>query len=258
MRAVGAEVARRGWVATAPGEVAVLERIVEALPPLGEPCPTCGGAGYVRVGPLHIAGSTRIEGAQAPVRAVVACPDCNAPTATDLLAAAGIPAEYAGWSLNTYRGDPDALAAVREWAASEARGSLLLTGGTGRGKTGLAVGAVRALCAAGVAAQFVTAAGLLDRVRAGFDDGTAAAIEAAYTAAAVLAIDDLAAARPTDWARERIPVLIDARLAAGRSTLVTLDKGAAWIVEQYDTRLASRFRLYRAVAVGGVDLRGDN
>lgn len=251
--------AKRGWIARDPGEVAVLEREVATLDaaPEAPACFTCNGARYVLSRDRRPGGSTVIEGFQRPVRDVEACPACNAPKPADLIAAAGIPSRYAGCSLDTFPGDPEAVEAVRAWLAQGAPRSLLLVGGNGRGKTGLAISAVRALCEAGTAARFVSVVELLDEVRATYgSDASTERVVARYKTAPVLVLDDLMAARVTDWAREAIGGLIEARRTAQLVTVVTCDVDSGAVAQAYGARVASRLLESWLVEVGGRDLRG--
>lgn len=248
------------WVERDPAKRALLE--ATAPPPVEVKCSTCGDARYVRVGfdrsvldgmryeTTMLRSATRIE----------PCPDCNAPTAADLVARANIPAAYRGATFDSFEarlGKGDALVEMRAWVDGGAVDSILLRGEPGRGKTHLAVAALRALCERGVAGQFVQATALLDEIKAGFEDGKSRGTEERAKSAKVLVLDDLAAARPTEWARERIATLIEARLIEGRPTVITLDKGAdALLTMGYEARLISRLRSYRLVRVDGEDMRG--
>lgn len=103
--------------------------------------------------------------------------------------------------------------------ARSGRGSYLW-GEPGAGKTHAAACAVRMYAERGIGARLVTAKQLLDEVRDGYDGGDRGALERAGRVP-LLALDDLGAERPTDWAVEQLSALIDARTAAGLPTVVT-------------------------------------
>ena len=108
---------------------------------------------------------------------------------------------------------------------AEGRGSYLW-GEPGTGKTWSAACAVRlSVEAEGFErlfpnARLVTAKRLLDEVREGFDGGDRSALERAERVG-LLALDDLGAERPTEWAIETLTRLLDTRFAAGLPTVVT-------------------------------------
>ena len=99
-----------------------------------------------------------------------------------------------------------------------------LWGGPGRGKTYAAACAVRMALEGtprgNLNARLVTAKRLLDDIRAGYDGGDRYALERAE-AYPLLALDDLGAERPTEWAVETLTRLIDTRTARGLATVVT-------------------------------------
>ncbi|MFA7296279.1 MAG: ATP-binding protein [Dehalococcoidia bacterium] len=249
------------WVEKDPRKRAELERM--AGPAVDEnACQTCAGARFVRVAPATPAsvGTRLSEGMPPVVSQVKACPDCNAPQPDDLVRAARIPAAYASASFETFReetGKIGALAEVRAWVADGSRESLLLHGEPGRGKTHLGVAAVRALCLAGVGARFVQAVDYLDELKAGFADDSTEARERYYREVPVLMLDDIGAARPTEFTRDRVPALIEHRLGSMRATIITSDKTSDELLAMgYQTRLISRLKAFRLVRVSGEDMRG--
>lgn len=112
---------------------------------------------------------------------------------------------------------PEGLACFRRYA--NGRGSYLW-GTCGTGKTYAAACAVRIVATDGGRAKLVTVKSLLDGIRAEWDGGEKGAIERAERYD-LLALDDLGAERPTDWAKETITRLIDARTMRGLPTIVT-------------------------------------
>lgn len=106
-------------------------------------------------------------------------------------------------------------------ACVEDGSSLVLGGGTGVGKTHLAVAMVQELVSRGKCAIFVPTVDLLDEVRAGYESGKADQIQRGAREADCLVLDDLGAQRTTDWVAERLFALLDDRYRNGRQTVIT-------------------------------------
>lgn len=100
-----------------------------------------------------------------------------------------------------------------------------LWGEPGRGKTWAAAHAVRVAVersrGARTPAKLMSTKGLLDQIKAGFDRRSDSDALAMAERVPLLALDDLGAERPTDWAIETLTGLIDARTAEGLPTIVT-------------------------------------
>lgn len=122
-----------------------------------------------------------------------------------------------------------------------------LWGEPGRGKTYAAAHSVRASVEGSrgpkVPAKLVSARQLLDSIRDGFNGGDRDALRRAE-AVPLLALDDLGAERPTDWAIETLTGLIDARTAEGLPTIVTSNYSLGQLRELWGgmpgARIASR------------------
>jgi DNA replication protein DnaC len=101
---------------------------------------------------------------------------------------------------------------VREFLPGQPAIGLMLTGSVGTGKTHLAAGMVRELAEQkGVNGRFVDVRELLDKLRSSYDDNareTQAQILRPLLTADLVAIDELGAARPSDWVFETIELLI--------------------------------------------------
>ena len=107
-----------------------------------------------------------------------------------------------------------------------AKGTLLLEGETGTGKTHLAIGALfDAWTRHGIFGQFWPVIDLLERFRRTMQGDraqeTAEQIEAALDRVDLLVLDDLGAQRDTDYAGERLFSLIDHRYSRRLPTIVT-------------------------------------
>jgi DNA replication protein DnaC len=251
----------RWWVAKDPEAVAVLERTVATLDAAPKPhaCEVCKGARVVLSREKRVGTSTRLEGMPPAIRDVEPCPACSRPEAADLLAAAGIPPLYDGCTFATFPRDDlkaSAVQAVEQWVEQGPVESLMLRGANGRGKTGLACAAVRALCERGVAAKFVALRTLLQQVKdSGFDERVLSSMRAAP----VLVLDDLGQARATPWVQEQVVGLLEDRRVTSRPTVITCDVDAVQLERDYGDsagRLLSRLREFKVITVEGADLRG--
>jgi DNA replication protein DnaC len=102
---------------------------------------------------------------------------------------------------------------------------LLLTGTVGTGKTHVAVGVLRELVERqGIEARFVDVRELLDRLRSSYDDHAAEThgqIMRRVTGADLVVIDELGAARPSDWVFETIELLIGGLYNSNTPAIVT-------------------------------------
>jgi DNA replication protein DnaC len=139
------------------------------------------------------------------------------------------------WSFDTYRAtapDADVAAAAeaagREWLRRYRAGerlNLFVSGEVGRGKTGLAVAVARELVFGdGLLCYVVNWRNLLQEIQAGFNEryelSVAQRLEN-YFGVPVLAIDDVGAERPTEWRRDQLATLIEARYGSSLPTIVT-------------------------------------
>lgn len=161
-------------------------------------------------------------------------PELSRLIASSRLAKAGLRGVYAGAD------SAEGRAAFRRF--EQGRGTYLW-GKCGRGKTYAAACCVRLSLEAGRSARLVTAKGLLDQVKAGYDGADAGALERAegYD---LLALDDLGVEKATDWAIETLTGLIDERVAAGRPTVITSNYALGELSRRYGgiagERIASR------------------
>lgn len=122
-------------------------------------------------------------------------------------------------------------------ATLEDGSSLVLGGGTGVGKTHLAIAMIGELVKRGKCAIFVPVVDLLDEIRAGYEVGKADAIQRAVREADCVALDDLGAHRTTEWTAERLFAIFDDRYRNGRQTIVTTNAGS---MKELETMLGDR------------------
>lgn len=176
---------------------------------------------------------TRRDGA----RVVETCECRAAERAGRLLRRAAIPARYEHCSLESYDAgyfgaDPSLAKAymmarhfVDGYPATTAGRGLLLTGSIGVGKTHLAVGILQALIAGkGVHGLFCDYRELLKEIQHSYNpqvNTTEMEILAPVFEAEVLVLDELGAAKPTDWVWDTVALVLNSRYNDKKTTLIT-------------------------------------
>lgn len=211
-----------------------------------ESCPKCDGMG-VRI-------VTRPDG----TRVVETC-ECRAAERTGrLLRRAAIPARYEHCSLESYDAgyfgaDPSLTKAylmarhfVDGYPATTAGRGLLLTGSIGVGKTHLAVGILQALIAEkGVHGLFCDYRELLKEIQHSYNPQVATTemeILGPVFDAEVLVLDELGAAKPTDWVWDTVALVLNSRYNDKKTTLITTnypDLPPGGVAEGNSTRSAN-------------------
>ncbi|HUY76422.1 MAG TPA: ATP-binding protein [Ktedonobacterales bacterium] len=183
-----------------------------------------------------------------------------------ILEGANIPPRCAGFTLETYPAqDSPALALLCAFIDGwDDQQSLLLRGGYGTGKTGLAVATLKAL--APYYAErgspitrplfFTTAADLLERLRRGYEDHSNDALLDHVCRVRVLTIDDLGAEKHSEWVLDRLFTIFNARYDNCLPTIVTTNYGAGQLVARIGERVANRLlEAYTVIDVNGPNWR---
>lgn len=201
----------------------------------------------------------------------VPCPKCVPLKARALVA--GIEARFVTASLDTMaerRGNAGAIAYSRQW---DGKASVLITSRTGSdgesvtaedslfgtGKTHLACAMLIEQIAKGRPARFLYVSDFLETIKGlfGGDSGAVQTYIESVAETSLLCLDDLGAERATDWAREQLRGLIDARYRRQRTTIITSNFGTLErIATEVGGAVASRLREYAHIKVGGSDMRG--
>jgi DNA replication protein DnaC len=142
-----------------------------------------------------------------------------------------------------------ALSQVREFVGgldanlAEGRG-LWIFGGTGTGKTTLAMLVSKAALEAGKSVAIYSLPKLLARIRRTYDsepggDSYLSLFEL-LSSVDLLHIDDLGAEKRSDWVLEQLYAIVDERYATNRSILVTTNLEVGALEEQIGERTVSR------------------
>jgi DNA replication protein DnaC len=112
---------------------------------------------------------------------------------------------------------------VRDYPGGSEKG-LLLMGISGVGKTHLAVAALKELIRRGHQGLFCDYRELLKEIQASYNpasQSTEMAILEPVRSAEVLVLDDLGASKPSDWVRDIVGIVLNARYNEKRTTIIT-------------------------------------
>jgi DNA replication protein DnaC len=156
-------------------------------------------------------------------------------------------------SLENYRpqnsSQSKALEAIRKYDLKSNR-NVILHGPVGTGKTHLAVGLCRRICASPEFSNwgrevtcFRTGVELLHQIRSSYSDSSredADDIVRELTMADFLFIDDLGAEKVTEWAKEILYLIIDRRYTDIWPTIITSNLAPKELAVKLDDRLMSR------------------
>jgi DNA replication protein DnaC len=191
-----------------------------------------------------------------------------------LIADARIPKLYVDSSLQNYQPstqEPSQLRAynyahalVRDYPAVD-RG-ILLMGESGVGKTHLSVAILRALIEKGIECRFYEYRSLLKEIQSSYNPNTNTSemeVLAPLFECEVVALDELGAAKPTQWVQDTIGLIINSRYNEKKLTILTtnyLDQRQASMDETLGDRIGTRLRsrLYqmcKTVLIEGEDYR---
>ena len=140
------------------------------------------------------------------------------------------------------------------------RRGLRIHGRYGCGKTHLAAAIVNTMTSKGVPAMFVVTPDLLQSIRRGYDNPDAAKTAQAIVDSArtidILVLDDLGSEKPSDWVREQLFVLINARYEAELPTIITSNYSTADLVDRLGQRIVSRLiEMTTAITMTAPDYR---
>jgi DNA replication protein DnaC len=111
---------------------------------------------------------------------------------------------------------------LRDYPATEQ--GLLLMGPTGVGKTHLAVAALKELIQRGHGGLFCDYRELLKEIQASYNiasESTEMGVLDPIRTVEVLILDDLGASKPSDWVRDIVAIVLNARYNEKRTTIIT-------------------------------------
>jgi len=112
---------------------------------------------------------------------------------------------------------------VRDYPGSSEKG-LLFMGNSGVGKTHLAVAALKELIHRGHAGLFCDYRELLKEIQASYNpasESTEMKILEPIRTVEILVLDDLGASKPSDWVRDIVGIVLNARYNENRTTIIT-------------------------------------
>lgn len=112
---------------------------------------------------------------------------------------------------------------VRDYPGAAEKG-LLFMGPSGVGKTHLAVAALKDLIGRGHAGLFCDYRELLKEIQASYNpssESTEMAILEPIRTVEILVLDDLGASKPSDWVRDIVGIVLNARYNERRTTIIT-------------------------------------
>lgn len=186
-------------------------------------CPMCNGTGWK---PVDVPGKTR---------RVARC-DCRIEARVDqLLKSARIPARYEHCALESFSTSftgadsslAAALLAAQRFAAKypvEKTPGPLFYGGYGTGKTHLAVGILKALIHKGIPSLFYDYRELLKEIQNSYNPNvqvTELEILKPVFESEVLVLDELGAAKPSEWVWDAVQYILNTRYNSQLTTIIT-------------------------------------
>lgn len=227
-----------------------------ALEPLG--AALAGKVAWVSASSCPCEGAAREREAEERRRADLAARE-EAARREKALSRAGVPRRY--WAAEADR--PELAEYIASFAGNGGAG-LYMHGGVGAGKTHAASAVARLFIEAGYDVAFTTAKGMLERVKATFDEGGTEAAVARFAKCDVLVLDDLGKEDATEWSVGTVFSVLDARYEDMRPTIVTSNYAPGALADRLARRgervtaeaIASRIsQTCRPVYLGGRDRR---
>lgn len=131
---------------------------------------------------------------------------------------------------------------VRDYPGAAEKG-LLFMGRSGVGKTHLAVAALRELIRRGHAGLFCDYRELLKEIQASYNassESTEMGILEPIRTVEILILDDLGASKPSDWVRDIVGIVLNARYNERRTTIITTNYHDNPATEGEPTRLGGK------------------
>ncbi len=164
----------------------------------------------------------------------------------------GIPLKYYDATFDSFKGNDKLVEALKQIAKSDE--DIVLFGGTGSGKTHLAIAVMHYLGRG----HFTTVPELLLRIRSTFKDGARedeADVIRDLAGHELLVLDDLGAEKTTEYSITTFYLIIDRRIRDGKRTIVTTNLTLQGVEEKLDARIASRLSEMMNVKINMPDYR---
>ena len=180
-----------------------------------------------------------------------------------LLSKSGLGKRFAGRRFETFKPTPETLPAYNACIefcnnfTTDSRG-IRLTGNYGTGKTHLSAAIINRLAGQGIAGVFVVVPELLDAIRKSYDSKEAQEEEIIKIAetAPLLVLDDLGAEKPSEWAREKLYIIINRRYEDMLPTIITTNCTTAELIDRVGQRIVSRIiEMTAPYKIEGIDYR---
>ena len=143
-------------------------------------------------------------------------------------------------NFNDREGTENGFNAAMDFTVGRIPPILLLTGGTGTGKTHLLEAIGRQYLEQGNTVRYELLAHLLGRLRDSYNFNQDESVIAPCYASDVLLLDDVGLEKPSEWVTEQVTALVDERWRNNRLLVVATNETYDGIEACYGVRLASR------------------
>ena len=164
----------------------------------------------------------------------------------------GIARLYKDYSFENFTGNDALITDLKELAESD--NSVVLRGATGCGKTHLAVSMLRHN--QNHRFMFISVPDLLLKIRSTFNQGTNEEdIIEEYASYPLLVLDDMGAEKTSEFAIERLYIILDRRQRACLKTIITTNLPQTAIEETFGARIASRMAAMENIKINMPDHR---
>ncbi len=160
----------------------------------------------------------------------------------------GIREKHFTCTLDSFQGHPKVVSAARQYAANPDQ-SLLISGNCGSGKTHIAVAILREMLKQGKRdLMFKSVPELMLDLRNSFEESSTTTEEEIinqFSYYKTLVLDDLGAEKFSEYAVQCLYLIIERRLNAGKTTIITTNMNIEEINDTLSSRIASRLSEYR-------------
>lgn len=174
-----------------------------------------------------------------------------------ILGACGVDKKYRGCTFGNFQGGARLTKDLKRLAAEGK--SVLLSGGTGCGKTHLAVAMMVEFLKSNHDALFVTLPDLLLEIRSSFSEKsgtTEKGLVEWFSTKQLLVLDDVGAEKPSEFTVATLFLILDRRIRQERQTIITTNLQAMRDIEEHaGARIVSRISEMEFIKVNMPDYR---